>query len=163
MNEEIITEQTEQGLDTSNMYLEQIKNLKATTVSKEEYDKILNENRNLLQTIVEGNSQQSTSVDNKPQVNLNDLRKDLFQGHNNNIEYVTKALALRQGIIDQGGIDPFLPIGHNIVPSEEDIASANRVAKVFSECVEYAQGDNESFTNELQRRTIDSGFIRRNK
>ena len=157
---DVLNEELE-SQDTSAMYLEQIKNLKANSVSKEAYDKILNENRNLLQTIVEGNSQPVSAETNVTKRPIKEIREDLFKGQNNNLQFIEKSLELRDRIMESGGVDPFLPVGHNIVPTDEDIAAANRVAQVFSECVEYAQGDSEVFTNELQRRTIDTGIRRR--
>ena len=58
-------------------------------------------------------------------------------------------------MIAEGKPDPFLPIGKQIMPTNEDIEAANRVAEVFQSCVDYAEGDSAVFTNELQRRTID--------
>ena len=74
-----------------------------------------------------------------------------------NIEYIAKALELRTGIMEQGGQDPFLPSGSKVVPSQEDIEAANRVASVYQECVDYAQGDTDIFLTALMRRTVDVG------
>lgn len=55
----------------------------------------------------------------------------------------------------EGKPDPFLPVGSQITPEESDVAAANRVASVLQECVDYAEGNNDVFTNELQRRLIE--------
>ena len=55
----------------------------------------------------------------------------------------------------EGNPDPFLPVGKQILPTDEDVAAANRVADVLKECVDYAEGDSAVFTNELQRRLVD--------
>ena len=47
-----------------------------------------------------------------------------------------------------------------IVPTTEDIECANRVAEVVKECIEYADGDSQLFTNELNRRTVDVALPR---
>ena len=44
----------------------------------------------------------------------------------------------------------------NISPTEEDIKCAEKVADVFQQCIDYAKGDPTVFTNELQRRTLNS-------
>lgn len=75
--------------------------------------------------------------------------------NNSNLQYIERTLALREALIAEGKPDPFLPVGSQIMPTEEDIAAANRVATVLKECVEYAQGDSSVFTNELQRRLVD--------
>ena len=58
-------------------------------------------------------------------------------------------------MISEGKPDPFLPIGEQILPTDEDVAAANKVAAVLQECVDYAEGDSAVFTNELQRRLVD--------
>ena len=86
------------------------------------------------------------------------MRAELFGSENefSNLDYWTKALQLRSAVIEGGGVDPFLPYGKNIAPTNEDIETANRVAKVVAECIEYAEGDSAVFTNELQRRTVEA-------
>ena len=86
------------------------------------------------------------------------MRKELFNGDAQltNLEYVTKALELRDQLIAAGKPDPFLPYGEKIAPTNEDVEAANRVAKVLRECVDYADGDSSIFTNELQRVMIDT-------
>ena len=56
----------------------------------------------------------------------------------------------------RGETDPFLPVGKRIVPEQSDIEAANRVAEHLRECIEIANGDSAVFTNELQRRMIDT-------
>ena len=56
-----------------------------------------------------------------------------------------------------------MPVGKRITPTDEDISAANRVATVLQECVDYAQGDSQAFTNELQRRTIDTAPKKKRK
>ena len=55
----------------------------------------------------------------------------------------------------EGKPDPFLPIGEQIMPTDQDIQTAQKVADVLQECVDYAEGDSAVFTNELQRRLVD--------
>lgn len=86
---------------------------------------------------------------------LNNLRKTLFDSELNNLDYVDTALKLRKALIDNGQADPFLPVGSQISPTAEDVAAANRVADVMQACIDYADGDSELFTQELQRRTVD--------
>ena len=45
--------------------------------------------------------------------------------------------------------------------SRSDYEAAERVATVVRECIEYAKGDSAVFTNELQRRTVDTAIPRR--
>ena len=95
--------------------------------------------------------------------NINELRNKLLkEGSNlNNLDYVQTAVELRDALIAQGQKDPFLPYGEGVLPTAEDVECANRVANVFKECIEYADGDPDIFTSELQRRTVDAGPIKR--
>ena len=51
-----------------------------------------------------------------------------------------------------GEIDPYLPVGPNYQPTAEDYLEADKVAKVFQECVETANGDSNAFTLLMQQR-----------
>ena len=88
---------------------------------------------------------------------IDDLRNELFNSPRelNNLEYITKAMELRDALIENGEPDPFLPVGKQISPTRDDIEGAEKVAQVYRECIEYADGDSEVFTNELMRRTRD--------
>lgn len=142
-----------QEVDTNQMYLDEIKELKKNSVSRAEYDKLVNENRNLLHSLVEGQQIEQQPVQEAP-VDVNGLRKELYSGENNmtNLEYITKTLELRDAIMATGGQDPFLPFGEKIRVTQDDIEAANRVADSLKEMVEIADGDPVAFRNEFQRR-----------
>ena len=148
------------GAQEASEYLKAIEQLKKNTVSKEAYDRLREENKTLIKGILDGTAVPTANTEEqKSAIDVAQIRKELFSidSHMSNLEYVEKALELRKGIMEQGGQDPFLPSGSKVVPSQEDIEAANRVASVFQECVDYAQGDSDIFTNELMRRTVDVG------
>ena len=151
---EEIKVESEQVEDSSVDYLEALKTLKQNTVSKSDYDAVREENKKLINSIVNGQSE-FKEEEVKKSYDISELKAKLNSGDLTNLEYVDTALKLRDTVIEQGKPDPFLPIGNNIMPSQTDIECAERVANVFKECIEYAQGDNDIFTNELMRRTID--------
>jgi hypothetical protein len=137
-------------------YIETIKNLKESTVDKSEYEKLRADNKKLLDSLVNGSKANEKPA--KPALReSNDIRKELFVSDDtmSNLDFATKAIELRDTLLAKGEMDPFLPYGKQILPTDDDIASADRVAKVLKECIKYADGDNSVFTNELQRRTID--------
>ena len=143
-------------------YIQAIQELKQNTVSKEQYSKLKAENSKLLNSIING----STDEVVKPErPDINELRKDLYGGesHLSNLEYVSKVLALRNAVIEDGGVDPFLPVGHQIMPDNNDRECANRVATVLQECIDFADGDSGVFTAELQRRMLDGTTRRQSK
>ena len=134
-------------------YLAAIKELKQKSVDREEYDKLKAENKKLLDSIVNG---QSVEVDVGPQYrDVAEIREELFNNEHNNLEYVKLALELRNTLIAKGETDPFLPVGKQISPTREDVEMAEKVAQVYQECVDYAEGDSALFTQELMRRTRD--------
>lgn len=167
MTEEIkntISESSDNMVDSSQDYIETIKTLKATTVSRTDYDRVREENRQLLKSLVNGDYSTTANGHEVEKPDIAELRHQLFHTEDqSNLQFIEKALELRDAIIDDGGADPFLPVGKQIVPTEEDIASANRVASCLRQCVEYANGDSQAFTNELQRIMVDTGPKKFNK
>ena len=156
MSEEV--KQEEQSVD--NNYLEAIKKLKESTVDKTEYEKLLEENKKLINTIVEQKPVETKEEeDTKPQVDINKLRRELYGNSElSNLEYIDKTLQLRDALLQAGEPDPFIPTGSKYSPTDEDSAAANRVAEGLKHCVDYAKEygyDSEVFTNELQRITVD--------
>ena len=150
-------------VDPEKNYAETIKKLKENSVSKEDYEKLEAQNKQLLDAIINGNGE----ADDKDKVDvlpsIKELREDLFGGkkHLSNLEYWEKTLALREALMARGETDPFVPVGEKIVAENSDYEAAERVAQVVKECIEYAKGDSAVFTNELQRRTIDTPLPRR--
>ena len=165
-NEEKITitsEETSIPLNTGNEtdYIAEIQKLKASTVPLEDYNRLKNDNKKLINALATGEGVATAAPE--PEKNINELRSKLLkEGSNlNNLEYVQTAVELRDALIAQGQRDPFLPYGQGVLPTAEDVECANRVANVFKECIEYADGDPDIFTSELQRRTVDAGPIKR--
>lgn len=163
LNNNVINEQTsESGNNTGeqNSYIEAIKEMRKNSVAKADYERLQAENKELMKALVNGET-----IDIKPPkvVDVNALRNEIFDADKEllNLEYVTKALELRAAVIEAGGEDPFVPHGNKIAPTAEDYEAAERVASVFKECVEYADGDSALFTQELMRRTIDVAPIMR--
>lgn len=155
MTEEEQTSVTGTVDETTQDYIDTIKNLKENSVDRSKYEALRADNKRLLDSIVNGQSIESQAPVNKP--SIDELRKNVFKEDQTNLDYVTHALELRNALIANGDPDPFLPYGKKIVPTDDDIAAAERVANVLKECVDYAEGDSQIFTNELQRRTVDTG------
>ena len=143
----------ETGSEMAGDYLEAIKNLKETTVDRSKYDALKAENKKLLDAVVNG---QEINVPQESKTrDVQTIREELFNHEHNNLEYVTLALELRNTLIAEGKPDPFLPVGRQISPTREDEEIAAKCAQVYQECIDYADGDSELFTNELMRRTKD--------
>lgn len=133
-------------------YLAAINELKQNSVNREDYNKLKAENKKLLDSIVNGVPVEVQSPQRK---SIEELRAAYLKEDQTNLEYISNTLKLREALISEGKPDPFLPIGEQILPTDEDVAAANKVASVLQECVDYAEGDSAVFTNELQRRLVD--------
>ena len=150
--------------DNTQDYLAAIKELKEKSVDRSEYDKLRAENKKLIDAVVNGQpGQEEPAVSKHSKEQIDDLRNELFNSPRelNNLEYITKAMELREALIENGEPDPFLPVGKQISPTRDDLEGAEKVAQVYKECIEYAEGDSEVFTNELMRRTRDVKLTRK--
>ena len=144
--------------DNTQDYINAIKDLKQNSVDRSEYEKLRAENKKLIDAVVNGMpGQEEQVVVRHSKEQIDDLRNDLFNSPRelNNLEFITKAMELREALMENGEPDPFLPVGKQISPTRDDIEGAEKVAQVYKECIEYAEGDSEVFTNELMRRTRD--------
>ena len=158
MLEEKETNVTGNVEDNTQDYLAAIKELKEKSVDRSEYDKLRAENKRLIDAVVNGQPGQEEQVVVKhSKEQIDDLRNDLFNSPRelNNLEFITKTMELREALMENGEPDPFLPVGKQISPTRDDIEGAEKVAQVYKECIEYAEGDSEVFTNDLMRRTRD--------
>lgn len=144
--------------DNTQDYLAAIKELKEKSVDRSEYDKLRAENKKLIDAVVNGQpGQEEPAAVKHSKEQIDELRNDLFNSPKelSNLEYVTKAMELREALMENGEPDPFLPVGKQISPTRDDLEGAEKVAQVYRECIDYAEGDSEVFTNELMRRTRD--------
>lgn len=159
MQEEIM--RNEEVVDNTD-YITAIKELKENSVDRSKYEALKADNKRLLDAVVNGQTVE-TSV-KAPEVDINALRNELFNNDNQtNLQYVENALKLRNALIEKGEPDPFLPHGSKILPDANDVECANRVATILQECVDYAEGDSAVFTNEVQRRCVDSAPMMRKR
>lgn len=144
--------------DSTQDYLAAIKELKQNSVGRDEYEKLKAENKKLIDAVVNGQVVEEPAQNLvHSQEEIQQLRNELFNNEKDlsNLEYVSKALELREALMENGQPDPFIPVGKQISPTREDIEIAEKCAQVYKECIEYAEGNSEVFTNELMRRTRD--------
>ena len=158
LEEKEINETGTQVEDSTQDYLAAIKELKQNSVGRDEYEKLKAENKKLIDAVVNGQVVEEPAQNLvHTQEEITQLRNELFNSDKDlsNLEYVSKALELRDALIENGQPDPFIPVGKQISPTREDIEIAEKCAQVYKECIEYAEGNSEVFTNELMRRTRD--------
>lgn len=157
MPEEILTH--EAGTEMSNDgvdYIKAINEMKQNSVTKEQYNKLKNENKQLLDALV---SNKQIDVQEKPKLSVADAKKEFVQVCENGctqLEFFEKALALRTAVLEAGGPDPFLPTGSKVQPSYDQIERQNVIHEGLQEMIDFSEGDPGIFNAEYQRRVIDT-------
>lgn len=137
-------------------YIQIIQDLKGNTVSKDKYNRLAEENKRLMTALANGEKVEVEAPE-KPDIDI--LRAELYTDNVqklSDIQMIQKTLELRKAIMDEGGDDPFVPHGRKVVIEQSDYDTAERVADVLQQCIDYADGDNAVFVNEMQRRTVDT-------
>lgn len=154
-NPEEQTPPTEE-VDPTKKFLDEIANLKANSVDKKKYEELEQQNKTLLDTVLNGGSFSQVNPEKEEKPDIKKLRESLFKEENSNLEYAKKALALRKAIMDEGGIDPFVPVGEKVIPEQSDFDAAKRVADVLQDCIDASEGDSGVFTSLLQSKTVEA-------
>lgn len=155
MNEELLNETEQKTVEDGNNYIEAIRKMKENSVSREAFEKVKKENKQLLDALVQG---KEIEIKKEEKADIGQLRKELYNSDKqlSNLEYISKTLELRDALIERGERDPFLPYGEKVTITADQIEKAEAVATVLKECVEFADGDSGIFSAELQRRTKDN-------
>ena len=140
-------------VDDTQKYLDTINELKKNTVSREEYNKLRDENKTLLNTIVNGGSlEQDAAAPQKP--TIQELRDKLY-GKNcedlTDLEYIEATLDLRDALLEETGTDYFAPTGSQYTADFNDQKAAQETYEALRHCVEVADGDNQVFIQEITR------------
>ena len=157
MEENTNIETTNEGTEVN--YIEAIKNLKASTVNKDLYDKVVAENKNLIETLVNGTtvSTETAVAESKP--SIDELKKKLFKPEKDltNLEYIERTLAFRNALLEETGEDCFVAPNHLDPNYDVDAihAQANKVADVLQQCVDQSDGDDGMFRARLTARIND--------
>lgn len=145
-------------------YIDTIKKLKETSVPRADYDKLVQENKQLLDSLTQFPTGTQEKPAEKPKVDVDKLRQELYGPKSDdlsNLDYISKTLELRKALMDRGESDPFVGRGEKLAPTDEDYRSAEKVAKVLQECVDSSEGDSGVFTAQLQSKIVDIPLPRR--
>ena len=133
-------------------YIEVINNLRDTTVSKAEYEKLLQDNKMLAQSLA--TTKPSTESVDEPtytQDDINALTKRLQSNNLTNLEFIKSTLEYRDACLAVHGADPFLPHSNDYVPTDADIEKAEEIAEGLRQMVDYSGNDHKLFNSELKR------------
>lgn len=144
-------------------YINAIQELKENTVSRDRYEALVKENKSLIQTLANGGTVAGQAVPQKRTVA--EIKQDLWgKGkQHSQTEFMELVLELREAGIEQQGIDSFVAYGHHITPSAADYEAAERISGIYREALDYANGNDEVFINEISRRMVDTPMANINK
>lgn len=146
-NENVVVEEEK---ITAEDYLANLQALKNNTVSKDEYNRLIAENKKLADALANGLPYEN-DVDKEEEVDIDALRQNFFDKHKNSLQMAKDMLALRDAVIESGQPDPAL--GNNPETfTPDNMAEVERVMTAIREAVEAADGNNDVFYSELQRR-----------
>ena len=152
-------EKKEKKSEPSNVEMAKaLKELRENSVSKEDYEKLQKENKELVAQIINGDGGAGNGQPTPEKVDIKALREELYgpKGADlSNLDFWKKTLKLRNAVIEQEGYDPFLPHGSKIKPNEEDVERANAVAETVQKCIDDAKDNSEVFTALLQAETAN--------
>lgn len=138
-------------------YIEAMAEMKKNMVSKEEYNKVMEENKQLVDALVSG--KQIEMPEPEPEVDINALRNKIFNTDGNDmtdLEYAETVLSLRDELIKRGELDPFVTRAHDYVPNQADFEDAENVAKALRYAVDVANGNPGLFRTAFQDCVVDS-------
>ena len=145
-------------------YIDMINEMKKSSVSREEYDKIRNENKTLLENLVNGRTLDAAAEEDSPTPTIDELRGKVF-GKDcedlNDLEFITGLCDLRDALLEKEGVDYFAPTGSKYAADYNDQQTAQKTYDAFRHCIDVADGDNQVFIQEITRITNDIGAIRK--
>lgn len=157
---EVQEEQQQQVDDVDKNYIETIKKLKEGSVSKEEYEKVVKQNKDLLENIVNGKSLPDIPKEEPlTQQTINEHAKYLFaeNAETNNLDYWKHALKYRKAVMAVYGekADPFVPYKRDTVADADVYEKAQNVANKVEELIAEVGDNSTAFTIGLQRIMVD--------
>lgn len=128
---------------TAEDYITALGEVKANSVEKSEYERILAENAKLTNALASGIR---VEEEKEPEpVNVPELRKKLLNTqYKNDMDYFKDMKTLRDAILEQSGVDPF--VNSNAEDVSAETARAERVSKLIDFALEEADGDPVKFS-----------------
>ena len=150
----------QENVDDSVDYISALNEMKKNSVSRSEYEKLKADNKRLLDSIVNGTSE---NVEVLPKKSIEELRKNFMKEGVSNLDYWKNALELRERLIEEGQPDPMIPTGVRVAANQMDYDGVEKLVSGIQHCIDYADGDSQLFTNELQRITRDVNIPRQKR
>ena len=159
MNEEQTMEQTtsesgNDGMDTS-QYISAINEMRNNSVSRDKYNKLKEDNRQLLDALINGGQIEVPTAEEKKSAQelVNEFHElaGRKKGKPMDVEFSEKLLEVRDAFLEETGEDLFLPSN----PTDVDYKNAQDVEAFFRTCLEAADGNNDVFEREMSRHLVE--------
>ena len=146
----------EQGMEQD--YLVQIQEMKKYSVSREVYDKMRDENKRLLEAIVNGEQLDQKQAETPKMRTPDEVYQDFVVSDKprSNVERAKLWIEYRESCKAAGEPDPYVSNGTKIKPTAAELESVDRTQAALEHCIEYSGGNDAIFTNELNRILIDT-------
>lgn len=133
-------------------YIDIINKLKADSVSKEEYERVVKDNKVLAENLAFSKASPEEEKTPPTTEDITKLRERFVSSHNeSNLDFIRNVLDLRDAILETGGRDPFLPTNTDYVENEADQAKCQAIADGLRQMVDYSDKDAALFNSELKR------------
>lgn len=146
--------------DPTQKYIDKITEIQKNSVPRAEYEKAMNENKKLLDAMVNGSSAiEQERVEAKP--TIEEMRNTLYGKDCEDImdiKYVENLVNLRDTLLQETDVDYGAPTGSQLHADYNDLQSSQRVTDGLRHCLEVADGNQEVFFQELTRITSDGGM-----
>lgn len=119
--------------------VKEIQELKKNTVSKEEYEKLKGQNKELIKQIISGGGQDMKAEDNP---SIEELRKNIFENSDSktNLEIADNIVKLYDARLKEG-VNIFLPKGNKTQYTRADYEAADHYVETIRSMVTEAEGD----------------------
>lgn len=150
MAENTITNPAEITENDNLAYINVIQDLKDNSVDRKLYNKLKDERDALIQSLANGETLATAGATQER--TLAECREAFIEKSSGQCEYMEKLLACREAAIREGEPDPFVAEGHYLNPTPYNYQRAQEIADIYRECLDYADGDDKVFMNEIQRR-----------
>ena len=131
-------------------FIELARQAKENSVSKEEYNKVLEDNEKLQQYILEGKELEKKIE--TPKKTIAELTKELKREGITNLEYISTSLELRKRYLEEEGRDIF-------APNSDDAQQVHKSVETLEGWVKQADGNPAVFNALLEQNVVDDPAI----
>lgn len=147
---ETTTIPAEEGANENLAYIKAIQELRDSTVDKKLYNRLKEERDTLIQSMANGET--FATAEATQERTLAECREAFMTKTTSQCEFMEKVLALREAALREGEPDPNVAFGHHLTPTPYDYQRAQEIADICREVLDYADGDDKVFINEITRR-----------